>query len=88
MTNKPRNRVVVFRLSQDEYSALKEACERVGARNLSDFARTGILGYLGADPPAGRFNERFASLEQRIATLQSQLNILLLGVPHASRSEC
>src|ERR1035438_7897281 len=37
MTGDPRNRVVFFRLTQDEYSKLKEVSTRNGARNLSDF---------------------------------------------------
>ena len=79
MTNKPRNRVVVFRLSQEEYHLLKEACERAGGRNLSDFTRSEILEYLHTDSFDRRLNTQFDALEQRIAVLQSQLNSLLRG---------
>jgi hypothetical protein len=82
MTNRPRNRVVVFRLSQDEYRALQEACERVGARNLSEFARVGIFEYLQAGALGSHLNRRFAELEQQIAALQSQINHLLEGALH------
>jgi hypothetical protein len=71
----PRNRVVVFRLSRDEYRALKDACSARGARNMSDFTRSELLGHLHGD--------RFAAIEQRIAELQSivtRLNHLLEGV--------
>jgi hypothetical protein len=59
----PRNRVVVFRLSRDEYRILKDACCARGARNISDFTRSALLGHLD-------FNH-FTAIEQRISELQS-----------------
>ena len=41
-----RDRLVIFRLSQDEYEKLKAASERHGARNLSDFTRGEVLNAL------------------------------------------
>lgn len=82
MTNKPRNRIVVFRLSQEEYRLLQEACSRAGARNLSDFTRSEVLVCLNSDAHGGHFAQRFASLEQQIAVMQFQLNNLLQGVFH------
>ena len=76
MTSKPRNRVVVFRVSQDEYRALKEACDRRGARNLSDFARSEILADLEEAPAIESVNRRFASIEQTLAAVQSSLSRL------------
>jgi Mobilization protein NikA len=55
---KPRNKILIFRLTQDEYQALQSASS--GARSLSDFARTRLLGSLGA--PA---------LDQQLLELQS-----------------
>ena len=83
MTSKPRNRVVVFRLSQDEYRSLQEACSRAGARNLSDFTRSEVLECLNSDASGGHLARRFASLEQQIAFMQFQLNNVLQGVFHA-----
>ena len=40
--NKPRNRTLIFRLTQDEYESLQAASS--GARSLSDFARARLLG--------------------------------------------
>lgn len=74
MTTKPRNRIVVFRLSQEEYSALQEACSRAGARNLSDFTRSEVLECLDSSAFGGHLARRFASLEERIALMQFQLN--------------
>jgi hypothetical protein len=83
MTSKPRNRVVVFRLSQDEYRSLKEACNRAGGRSLSDFTRSEVLDWVNSDAFGGNLARRFASLEQQIAMVQLQLNNLLQGVFHA-----
>ena len=82
MTSKPRNRIVVFRLSQEEYRSLQEASDRSGARNLSDFTRSEVLGCLNSDGLGGQLAHRFALLEQRIAAMQFQLNNLLPGVFH------
>jgi hypothetical protein len=82
MTTKPRNRIVVFRLSQEEYGALQEACNRAGARNLSDFTRSEVLECLNSNVFGGHLARRFASLEERIAVMQFQLNNLLQGVFH------
>jgi hypothetical protein len=41
--NNRRNRVVLFRLTQDEYESLRTASSVEGARSFSDFARTKLL---------------------------------------------
>jgi hypothetical protein len=81
MTTKPRNKIVVFRLSQEEYRTLQDASLRAGARNLSDFTRSEVLQFLNSDA-ASPMARRFASLEQQIAFMQLQLNNLLQGVLH------
>jgi len=45
---KPRNRTLIFRLTQDEYETLQVASNDEGARSLSEFARVKLLGALGA----------------------------------------
>jgi hypothetical protein len=40
---KYRKRLVSFRLAQEEYSAVTEACLSVGSRSVSDFARQAVL---------------------------------------------
>jgi hypothetical protein len=42
--NNPRNRVLIFRLTQDEYATLQAASSTHGARSLSDYARVKLLG--------------------------------------------
>ncbi len=41
--SKPRNRLVNFRLSEEEFLLLQTTSEVSGARSLSDFARSAVL---------------------------------------------
>lgn len=70
---KPRNRIVVFRLSQDEYGRLREACERRGGRNISDFTRSEVLAYLQSDTLGGRVERCFKSMEEKISALEMEI---------------
>jgi hypothetical protein len=60
---KPRNRVVVFRLTQDEYQDLKTVSSVRGARNISDFARSELLNSIG--------HGRLSEVDQRLLNLES-----------------
>ena len=62
-----RNRVVVFRVTQEEYKLLRSTClERVG-RSLSDFTRSELLAFLKS---TGQSDERIARLERKLVNLQ------------------
>jgi hypothetical protein len=63
---KPRNKVLIFRLTQDEYQALQTASS--GARSLSDFARTKLLRSLG-EPAIDQQLLELKSTVTRIAEL-------------------
>ena len=69
---KRRNRIVVFRLTQEEYASLKNACVHRGARNVSDFARNALLSSMAADgPPA--LDRRMAELESSVQHIRELL---------------
>jgi len=38
-----RDRVVLFRLTQEEYRLLQDACTAAGSRSVSEFTRTELL---------------------------------------------
>lgn len=40
---RPRNRIVNFRVSEDELERMKEQCKLSGHRSISDFARSSVL---------------------------------------------
>jgi uncharacterized protein (DUF1778 family) len=84
---KTRDRIIVFRVTQDEYRSLKEACASPGARNLSDFTRSEVLAALHSGSVAEYLTRRFESIETQIATMQSaiaHLNRSLEGGSHAA----
>lgn len=64
--NKPRNRMLLFRLTQDEYECLQAASS--GARSLSDFARERLLGSVTRPPIDQQLTELKLTVE-RIAEL-------------------
>ena len=64
---KNRSRVVVFRVTQEEYQHLRSVCLERGGRNLSEFTRSELLAFLRG---AGQSDERVGVLERRLASLQ------------------
>lgn len=63
---KPRNRTLIFRLTQDEYDSLQAAS--LGARSLSDFARNKLLGSIDLPPIDAKLHE-LTSTVNRLAEL-------------------
>ena len=61
--NTPRNRAVIFRLTQGEYDTLRAASSQKGARSLSDYARAKLIG--SSDP---------ATLDADISELKSKVD--------------
>ncbi len=66
---KPRNRSLIFRLTQDEYEALQVASTDEGARSLSEFARVKLFGAL-ATPP---LHTELSALRSTMARLAERL---------------
>jgi len=76
MNNLNRSKVVVFRLSLDEWRSLREGCERAGARNLSDFTRSAVLHFLGSDTPQDDLHLRVSAIEREIGEMRSTISYL------------
>ncbi len=62
---KRRNRLVVFRLSQDEYDGLRAACAKHGAASISAFTRAELMKSLERD--------RQSAVSRQLSTLQSSV---------------
>jgi hypothetical protein len=62
---KRRDRLVIFRLTQDEFEGLKAACEERGATSLSAFARSELLNSLHGD--------RLSDVHRQLSILQSSV---------------
>ncbi len=62
---KRRDRLVVFRLSQDEYDGLRAACAEHGAASISAFARSELMKSLKRDG--------LSKVSGQLSTLQSSI---------------
>ena len=81
-TLRPRKRLVNFRLTQDEYEHLAEACLHKGAPSISDFARAAILRSMETQVwPEGPLQNRLSELETKVSHLEGCVRQLaeLLG---------
>ena len=65
---KPRNRILIFRLTQEEYAALQAASS--GARSLSEFARAKLMGSLGAPALDAQLTDLKTTVERLADLLQ------------------
>ena len=76
---KPRERLVYFRISEDEFRQFVSVCEQAGARSMSDLARSAVQRLI-ADGNRQREDEELADkmhrLERLIAEVTEQLQIL------------
>ncbi len=68
---KRRDRIVVFRLTQDEYKRLQRACTRTGARNLSDYTRAQLLDPSGPRGSGGWLEGQMSRFDKRLTEVQS-----------------
>ena len=76
---KPRERLVYFRVSEDEFRQFVSVCEQAGARSVSDLARSAVQRLI-ADGYRQREDEELADkmyrLERMIAQVTEQLQLL------------
>jgi len=76
---KPRERLVYFRVSEDEFRQFISVCEQAGARSVSDLARSAVQRLI-ADGNRQREDEELTNkmfrLEQLIAQVTEQLQLL------------
>ena len=76
---KPRERLVYFRISEDEFRQFVSVCEQVGARSMSDLARNAVQGLI-ADGQRQRqtevLDQKMRVLEDLIAAVTEQLRML------------
>jgi hypothetical protein len=76
---KPRERLVYFRISEDEFRQFVSVCEQEGARSVSDLARSAVQRLI-ADGHRHQEGEELAQkmhrLEQLIAAVTEQLELL------------
>lgn len=75
---RPRNRLVIFRLSEQEYQSLKTACADEEARSVSDFARSAVLRSVETGGhPEKTIESRMAALARRLGELEAGVKRIL-----------
>jgi len=75
---KPRNRLVYFRVSEDEFLQFSAMCRAAGARSLSALARTAMMRML-AEPspgPEGSLSEKLKAFDELTSALIEKLRCI------------
>jgi hypothetical protein len=69
----PRNRLVVFRVTQDELVSLKAACAEKGGRNLSDFTGSELFTFLHSQSPEFLIQRKLDDIERQLSRMQMDI---------------
>lgn len=78
---RPRTRMISVRLSQEEYSALREVCSITGARSVSDLTRDAVSTVLrgtnreDSTTSLEEFRAGIKNLERRVEKLEAKLRV-------------
>lgn len=91
----PRNRLVNFRLSEEEFERLRASSALSGARSLSDFARNAVMRSVAqntvAPPPveaaSPTIDRKVLELETRVSELVSLIESLKQHAPAPAVSQ-
>ena len=76
---KPRERLVYFRISEDEFHQFLGVCEQEGARSVSDLARSAVQRLIAGgnrDREGRELAPKVEMLEQLIGELTAQVQLL------------
>ena len=76
---KPRERLVYFRISEDEFHQFLGVCEQEGARSVSDLARSAVQRLItdgNRDREERELAPKVQILEQLIGELTAQVRLL------------
>lgn len=74
---RPRNRLVNFRLSEDEFEKLRASCSVQGARSISDFARSSVLDRIERGSNGFSGPTRVHQLDHKVLELETRVGQLL-----------
>ncbi len=74
---KRRDRLVVFRVTKDEYRRLEKACAASGARSISDYTRQALLGSGRPAAAADGLEGRLSAFDRRLAELHAAVRRIL-----------
>lgn len=81
---KPRNRIVYFRVSEEEFKRFTDLCKLRGARSLSDLFRSAVHHFADDRPAtAGTVSvmKKLEQLDQQLAALKERLDEISADLP-------
>lgn len=82
-----RSRLISFRVSQDEYDNVRNACLLLGSRSVSDFARIAVMRAIGDSPRLmGPIPLRIAGVDPSMGNLSREVDRLARLVETLLRS--
>ena len=64
-----RSRIVIFRVTPEEYSSLMSACVASGSRSLSEYTRSELLAMRQADLRDSIVERRFIEIDRKLSDL-------------------
>jgi hypothetical protein len=73
---KPRNRLVYFRVSEDEFLQFSAMCRAAGARSLSALARTAMQRMLAEPKDESPLVEKLKTFDELTSTLIEKLRCI------------
>ena len=76
----PRNKVVSFRLSDNEYEFASDFCKSSGFRGMSMLARSAFLAYLPQNADRPMHQDDPAVLQNELKTLHAELARLIASL--------
>jgi hypothetical protein len=79
---KPRSRMISVRLSEEEYTALRQLCSLTGARSVSDLTRDAVHSVLrgvnreeSRDTNLEEFRTGMKNLEKKVEQLEAKITM-------------
>ena len=73
---KPKSRMISVRLSEEEYSALRQLCDTTGARSVSDLTRDAMRALLDSPTGGKGFGKHLEDFQARINQLDRKVEAL------------
>jgi hypothetical protein len=80
-----RDRVIAFRVSDEEYLALQKACLESGTQSISAFAREAVNSV--AAPYGLRKDRTTSSLDSRVGRIEQALELLLQELKNITKAQ-
>ena len=66
-----RNRMVVFRVTEEEYNNLRSACNAARGRSLSDFTRSELFTVVQGDDHGAALERKFLEIDRKLNDVYS-----------------